>query len=341
MGSADPFDDLPPVAPVVPLQPRRKATLATPAIVSASDLKLLRLERHAPFVDGLIYPGLTLLAGKSKIGKSWFSTDLADAQALGKRFLDHFDTTAVPVLLCALEDSLIRLQDRMRRLKGEFVKWPENLNFATELKPISAGGLDQLREMVAKTGARVVIVDTFGKLRGAGDTRNRNAYQADYSEIGQIKALADELRIAIILVHHLKKGAADDPLDEINGTNGLAGAADCIIILKRSRVSSDGTLYATGRDLREIDLSVKFDTESCRWSVVGDREEIERSDARNRIIIAIQQSNEPLTPKQIAEAADLSHASVKHTVRRMCEAEQIVRVSNGKYTLPRAGRDFG
>ena len=41
-----------------------------------------------------------------------------------------------------------------------------------------------------------------------------------------MKALADKYNICILLIHHLRKQAADDPFQQIAGSNGLMGASD-------------------------------------------------------------------------------------------------------------------
>lgn len=40
--------------------------------------------------------------------------------------------------------------------------------------------------------------------------------------------------VAIVLVHHVRKMDADDPLDTVSGTTGLTGAADTVLVLNRT-----------------------------------------------------------------------------------------------------------
>lgn len=59
--------------------------------------------------------------------------------------------------------------------------------------------------------------------------------------------------------------ADDDPFNRLSGTNGLTGAADGTLILMRNR-RQDGiaTLYATGRDIEDVEEELEF--ADCRWS---------------------------------------------------------------------------
>jgi hypothetical protein len=43
------------------------------------------------------------------------------------------------------------------------------------------------------------------------------------------------------------------------GSQGLAGAADCVIALKRKRDSLDGRLLITGRDIGDSYIDIRFD----------------------------------------------------------------------------------
>jgi hypothetical protein len=53
----------------------------------------------------------------------------------------------------------------------------------------------------------------------------------------------------------------------VSGTNGLAGAADTIVVIRRDRTSPSGVLLVTGRDVIEASYAVEF--EEGRWSLMG------------------------------------------------------------------------
>jgi hypothetical protein len=60
-------------------------------------------------------------------------------------------------------------------------------------------------------------------------------------------------------VHHTRKSGAENFLDTINGSQGLAGAADTVAVLRRSRGSAGAVLKITGRDVEEAELALNFD----------------------------------------------------------------------------------
>lgn len=92
-----------------------------------------------------------------------------------------------------------------------------------------------------------------------------------YRDIGALKALADKHRIAILLIHHVRKLKSDDPMDMISGTNGISGATDTnFVLMKTSRSENTATLYCTGRDIVYRELRLEFDSETHLWNLLSD-----------------------------------------------------------------------
>jgi RecA-family ATPase len=93
---------------------------------------------------------------------------------------------------------------------------------------------------------------------------NENYYASDYETIKAVQALASETHIAIMVIHHVRKGAADnDPIDKISGTLGLSSGADSLLILDRD--SNGATLYGRGRDIEEMDRALAAQREPLEF----------------------------------------------------------------------------
>ena len=81
------------------------------------------------------------------------------------------------------------------------------------------------------------------------------SYGNDYDEIRQLKQLADELNISLMLVHHLRKQGDRDPLNKLSGTTGIVGAVDSVFVLDKSKRGDNlVTLVCTGRDIEYREL---------------------------------------------------------------------------------------
>ena len=251
--------------------------------ISARELQAMVLNPVEYVVEEILPAGLTIMAGPSKIKKSWMSLALSLNVATGEPFLDQ-QTHKGAVLYLALEDSRNRVKQRMNLiLKNKLA--PDNFYFRTKAPTIDEGLLETLeKELEKHPDIKLVIIDTFQKVRGV--TRHgENAYGYDYREVSLLKGLADEHGIACILVHHTRKMVDEsDPYKMISGTNGLMGSADATwVLLKNKRSDETACLHITGRDVREAELVVRFEDSIYQWVQVGTQKEIRMRDERRMV----------------------------------------------------------
>ena len=217
--------------------------------IDAGTLQSIAYEPVSFVVDDLLPQGLHLLAGAPKIGKSWLALWLCLCAAQGKP-LWTFATRPCEVLYLCLEDSFQRIQSRLFDLTEDA---PPTLHFAVMSQQLHNGLVEQIEQ----------------RIRAAGN--DANPYASDYRDIGVLKALADKYRIAILLVHHLRKMNDDDPMNMISGTTGLSGATDSNFVLRKSkRRENTATLYCTGRDIPYRELALEFDGEDHVWKLLSD-----------------------------------------------------------------------
>ena len=125
----------------------------------------------------------------------------------------------------------------------------EGFHYATEWPRADAGGLDRIREWIkAADNPRLVVIDVFAMFRSPRSSKDF-PYESDYNAMHGLQAIASETGVAIVAVHHLRKGVAEaDPFEKVSGTLGLSGAADTVLILDRDAWRE---LYGRGRDIEE------------------------------------------------------------------------------------------
>ena len=206
---------------------------STPAqTFTAADLCTMVFEPIKYIVPGFIVEGLTLFAGKPKIGKSWLLMHAAWAVADSNYTLGGISCEGGDVLYAALEDNKRRLQSRMTKLFGT-AHWPERLCFVNDMPRLASGGLGFIKTWIDSVKRpRLVIIDTLAMVR-MPNRKDQNSYDADYAAVKDLRDLAAKHGVAILLVHHLRKAEADDPFDTISGTLGLTGAPDTVMIIYR------------------------------------------------------------------------------------------------------------
>ena len=234
--------------------------------IDADTLQSTAYEPVSFVVDDLLPQGLHLLAGAPKIGKSWLALWLCLCAAPGKP-LWTFATRPCEVLYLCLEDSFQRIQSRLFDLTEDA---PPTLHFAVMSQQLHNGLVEQIEQFLKEhPQTRLIVIDTLQRIRTAGN--DANPYASDYRDIGVLKALADKHRIAILLVHHLRKMNDDDPMNMISGTTGLSGATDSNFVLRKSqRRENTATLYCTGRDIPYRELALEFDGEDHAWKHLSD-----------------------------------------------------------------------
>lgn len=297
-------------------------------------------------VEGIIPEGLTLLVAAPKIGKSWLVLGIAIAISTGRKVLGCLDTKAAPVLYCALEDGPRRLQSRLRTLGVKTLN--RNLVFLTE---ISNGDVlatvAEFMDMHAGMNP-VVIIDTFGKIDAPART-NETQYARDYRVIGSLKALADSNPgSSIIIVHHTRKMDGADFLDAVSGTQGIAGAADTILLLKRARHETQAQLQVTSRDAAEGEYILE-QAGTGNWVLAGgSRAEASKAAAQSRntegvddrmaeVIGSVNRFGKEMTPAQVsADIGSIDNKTASVYLARAAEAGRIVKTSRGKYSPIRA-----
>lgn len=214
--------------------------------------------------------GLTLFCGRPKVGKSWFMLGLAQAVAEGSRYFGT-DVEQGDVLYLALEDNHRRLQRRLSRLWSPV---PLGDSFQLSIRhprlPEALKGIVEWYKSVERP--RLVIIDTLAKVRPvtSGDEK---LYMDDYEAIAPLQMLAGRMGIGINLVHHTRKAEAEDVLDTVSGTTGLAGSADTILVLTQT------LLAGRGRDLEEdIHQGAILNRDTCQWEPVAETEVVLEED---------------------------------------------------------------
>ncbi len=285
-------------------------------------------------VPGIVPEGLSLLVGAPKLGKSWLALGLPLASASGGRALGSVQVTAGPALYLALEDPPRRLKTRLSSLLENGAAVPAGLDLWTELPPLADSGTKEIDEWLTDNPtARLVVVDVLAKVRGSGDPR-ANRYDADYAVVADLKALADRHSVAMLVLHHDRKAGSDDYVDAVSGTHGLAGAADSVLVMKRSRGNADAELHITGRDIQERSLALRFAPEVGSWSLLdGPATDYTMGDSRRQILQHLRVVG-GASPKQIATSLSLDYELAKKTCRRMADDEQLDTDGSGTYFPP-------
>lgn len=297
-------------------------------------------------VPGIIPSGLVLLVAASKVGKSWFALALAYAAAREKYFMGSAIRPSRPVLYLALEDGPRRLQNRLNKMCAR--EPASNLTFRVRINP-GESPTEIVEKFLQEHDKEqpLVIIDTLGKIMGFFPPRGRQgAYEHDYAMMSQLKRLSDECDgSTLLVVHHTNKAGMGDFVESVSGTNAIAGAADTILRLSRSRGETEGTLEITSRDAPEGLYAVRFDEEHGIWSLQGNGLEDSKQiayqlqttnglgDLMTEIVNFVSRQESPVDAKTVAigvhQEADVK--KVQMYLKRASDRKRIKRTNRGRY----------
>lgn len=249
--------------------------------------------------EDILPTGLGLLIGPPKFGKSFMSLGLANAVARGESYLGR-RTEHGDVLYMALEDSPRRIYKRLNKLDPRPV--PDELEAVHNAPPIGPELTSCITQWVKDhKNPRLVIIDILSKVRNSS-SKNDSKYDFDTKELGVVKKVADDNNISILIVHHnSKKKDTDDIFNTTNGTQGINGSADAIMLLTGERLSASTTdckLEVTGRDAEPCTLHLLF--EDCAWRTVGDTTAPIEQDPVVRTLLSWWKAEGPFTWKGTA-----------------------------------------
>jgi len=300
---------------------------------TAAELLDAEFPRIHEIIPGLITTGISIVAGPPKLGKSWLMLSLAIGAASGSYVLGKISVKKTGVMYLALEDTGRRLQNRLHNLNAPSL---ENLEFHTEW-PSDVPGLETYLNQ--HRDIRLVIIDTWGKF---GQVQDYSDYAETTRKVAELKRIADELDVAICLVHHTRKGLSKDSgdwLDSVLGSQGLSGAADSTLMLRRRRGTNQAELLITGRDIIEKELVLSFDVACGGWALNGEKHDVQESQARQDILDWLKE-NGPHSPKQIhegmaAEGEQRSISTVKTLLNKMVQSGSLINIG-GVYSAPQS-----
>ena len=244
--------------------------------ITASSLLDKQFDPQHELVEGMLAPGLYILAGASKIGKSWLVLQIAHCVSMGAPLWER-KTQKSEVLYLALEDTERRIQNRLIRICGGETG---EIAFATEAEVLGRGFEEQVTNFLHDhPQAKLVIVDTLIKVREMNS--RGSAYADDYATMTAFKRIADRYGITMLIVHHTRKQEASDIMDMISGTTGIMGCADGAMVLERPlRRVPKGSISMTGRDFQDAKISLTQNPETMCWEFAGYTDELpeEQSD---------------------------------------------------------------
>lgn len=226
-------------------------------------------ESNQDVLEGLLKPGLYILAGPSKVGKSMIVTSLANAVANGTSYLGR-NTHQGIVIYFDNDNYASQTQSRVEALN---LKGSDQLIYNFENARSFSGMrnyiLYSLEDKIADL--KLVVIDCYANLYDLNDI---DRYTDNYSFLKSISSFAMEYAICILLVHHTKKGNLAGQ-DALLGSRALTAATSGTITIEiENDFATNAVLAFNLRHLKEK-IQIKKDSQRINWILNEDVETIE------------------------------------------------------------------
>jgi hypothetical protein len=319
---------------LLPSQRQRRTKFERTSTIKIMSTKYPPLRAIVP---GYLYEGFSVLAGRQKLGKTWLGIDWAVAVATGGVAMGSIKCNEGAVLYIDMENGHRRIQGRINTLFPNERDRPDlsRLEWVTEAPQLDQGFIAELARWRASVSVpTLVIIDVLQRIKPVGSMA-RNSYENDYSAWAPLQQWSTENRVAVLGLHHTKKGGAEDPLEALSGSNGLSACADTTIVLDQDQ--NGRTLYVRGRDVEEKETAVIF--EAGNWTVLGEAADVRRSSERSVIIEALKDNPKPMTPSALAAVIGKQPNNIKQLLFKMAKAGVVYRVGDGRYSHEPAAPD--
>lgn len=209
---------------------------------------------------------LTALDGDPGLGKSTLTLDLAARVTTSGRMPDGSEGATGGVVLLTAEDGLADTVRPRLEAAGADLRRVVALGIVGEGKdrrPVTLpDDLDLVRAAIARVGAVLVVVDPLmAFLSGAVDShRDQDVRRA----LAQLAALAEETGAALVVVRHLNKTAAGNPLYRGGGSIGIIGAARAGLLVARDPKDEGRRVLAATKS------NLAAEPRSWRWTLTAD-----------------------------------------------------------------------
>src|SRR5829696_8187606 len=215
---------------------------------------------------------LALVDGDPGLGKSAVTVDLSARASAGKAFPDGAECEPVGVVLLSAEDGLA---DTIRpRLDAAGADTSKILALATV--PDENGhdrllsipeDLEFIEKGIRRVGARLVVVDPLMAFLSSETNSHRD--QDIRRALAPLAGLAERTGTAVLVVRHLNKASANNPLYRGGGSIGIIGAARMAFVVgKDPQDENRRVLASTKNNLAMPPASLVFGLEEAESSTV-------------------------------------------------------------------------
>jgi hypothetical protein len=320
-------------------------------VLRAADIREQPADETPWLVDPLWGAGAVgIIGGAPKSCKTWLALELAVAVASGQPCLGRFTVPRPgPALVFAAEDAphqvKRRLQSLARARNADFAALDVRLIVENSLRLDRAQDLQRLRLTLSRHRPKFLVLDPYVRLQNADENDARSVSAI----LSALRDLSRTFQVAVALVHHARKNAAQLPGQALRGSGDFWAWGDSNLYVARK---NDGLLLtvehrsapspaplslhlvssARGQDLVRLEIQQTTSPDEPHASHTRSRRDHQPA-LPQRILSHLAHSG-PSRHRDLRRALQVRDKRLSEALRELEAAGRVVRTPNGWNPIP-------
>ncbi len=266
---------------------------ASDLFITLEDLKRRKdFEKLNYLVEGLLtIPGVSILAGKPKIGKTTLLLDTMVNVIKGENVFER-TSHETNILFITLENNLNHLKEYFSAKLGSEKK--DQIIFS--VKPVYASDIEAIKETIKKHKIGLVVIDTLAKFLKCSDL---NDYGKMTAEMDRLNQLAADANVHILTTHHTVKSTDSRGVSSVLGSTAVTASVDTIFSYDGNKSQTSRNIKSEQRYGKPIDLHLDFNLEKMEFTLLCGDEVQSESKTKKAILKKLLESKKPITRAEL------------------------------------------
>ena len=224
---------------------------------------------------GLLRPGLYILAGSSKVGKSMIATTIANCVAQGNDFLGRPMPKGKVIYF---DNDNYDFETKSRIISLNLSGTNEVLYEFNDSKSIYDIN-ERLSQIPDIEKYKLIIIDSYVGLDEV--ISSNDSYYEVYPILKELRDIVVKKSLICILIHHTKKNKERIDQDNLIGSKALSGATTGTLLLSvRNEFDTHGELKLILRNNKSI-IKIKKDEKNINWVLDTDEQTVTEEIPKN------------------------------------------------------------
>ena len=233
-----------------------------------------------------------------------------------------------PVLLFAAEDAPPQVHDRLRglaRARGvDFDALPVFLILDEQLRIDLNADKKRLADAIQRHRPRLLILDPFVRLHRLDE----NSATELSPLLADLRALQRRFHLAVLLVHHTRKGNGPVAGQALRGSSDLHAWGDSNLYLNKADGHIRLTLEHRAASAPEP-ITLQLNGDPPHLQITTSPPQAHQKDLNQHILDALHTHSDPLTQSQLRATLKVRNQSLTTALRNLQDHDKISRTNRG------------